>query len=45
MLSWKRQKGTDKHMLSSKTDLGCLKTKVNNLDLDKFKTVSVDVTL
>ena len=30
-------------MLASKTDLGSLKTKVDNLDVGKLKTVSADL--
>ena len=36
--------GIDTCRLASKTDLAILKTKVDNLDIDKLKTVSADLS-
>ena len=36
--------GTDTSMLASKTHLASLKTEVDNLDLDKFKTMPADLS-
>ena len=36
--------GSDTFMLTSKTDLTSVKTKVNNLDVDKYHVCSCNVT-
>ena len=40
----KEATGIDLSVLASKTSLSCLKTKVNNLDVDKLKTVPADLS-